>query len=68
MEDRSKDSNFYLMIICSLFSDPEGEKTLSLINVVLHRHFKRNYELQVLIPDPLVEELTISALPAALRG
>lgn len=28
-QDRSKDSSFYLLIICSLFSDPEGEENLS---------------------------------------
>lgn len=67
-QDRSKDSNFHLLITCSLSSDPEGEKNLSLISVVLHGHFKQNYQLQVLIPKPLVEEVTISALPAALRG
>lgn len=35
-QDRSKDSSFCLLITCSLFSDPEGEKNPSLINVVLH--------------------------------
>lgn len=28
-QDRSKDSTFYLLITCSLFSDPEGEENLS---------------------------------------
>lgn len=72
-QNRSKDSNFYLLITCSLFPDPEGEKNLSLINVVLTRTFqtremKQNYQLQVVIPNPLVEKSSISALPAALRG
>lgn len=40
-QDRSKDSNFYLLITCSLFSDPGGEKNLSFINVVLHGDFNQ---------------------------
>lgn len=40
-QDRSKDSNFYLLITCSLFSDPEGEENLSKINVVLCGHFNQ---------------------------
>lgn len=35
-QDSSKDTNFCFLITSSLFSDPEGEKNLSYINVLLH--------------------------------
>lgn len=40
-QDMSKGSNFYLLITFSLFSDPEGEKNFSLINVVLQGYFNQ---------------------------